>query len=106
MVIGMPMSAIDLFTVAPRSAEAAGLVGREQNQIQHMGENGGVNFQKNVEQQTHRTVETNKSEKEEYRFDDSHAGGQGGNRKKKNKKRSQSQAPEAPRSDSSFDIMI
>lgn len=101
----MPISAIDASTVAPRSAEASSIVGREQQQLQHVGESGAVNFQKNSEQNKQRTVETQKSESEEYSMDGSGSGGYRGNKKRKKKEQSQ-EAPMAPRSDSSFDIMV
>lgn len=104
-MIVMPISSIDISTIAPRSSEASTIVGKEQSQLQHMEENGQVNFQKSVEQQNQRTVETKKSDAEEYSFEGSGRGGYQGNRKKKKKKPSQD-APMAPKSDSSFDIMI
>ncbi len=101
----MPISAIDTVTLAPRSAEASNLVGKEQHQTQHIAESGAANFSKNVEAKRNKTEETNKAEKEEYRFD-----GSGGNEyqsgKRKKKKKDNQEAPMAPRSNSSFDIMI
>ena len=88
----MSISSIDASTIAPRSSEASGIIGREQHQVQHMGENAATSFEKNVEQQSQRTTETNKSENS-------------GGRNKKKKKQSE-EAPMAPKSDSSFDIMI
>ncbi len=101
----MPISSIDISTMAPRSSEASTIAGKEQHQVQHMEENVQANFQKSVEEQGQRPVETKKSDTEEYDFDDSGKGGYQGNRKKKKKKQSQD-PPMAPRSDSSFDIMI
>ncbi len=101
----MPISAIDALTVAPRSSEASNLVGREQQQLQHVNENSAVNFAKNTEQKSQKAVETEKSDTKEYRFDGSGGNGyqaSGQNKKKKKKE----EAPMAPRSDSSFDIMI
>lgn len=101
----MPISSIDISTIAPRSSEASTIAGKEQHQIQHMEESGQANFQKSVEQQGQRPVEAKKSDTEEYDFDDSGKGGYQGSRKKKKKKQSQD-PPMAPKSDSSFDIMI
>lgn len=102
----MSISSIDLVTLAPRSAEASGIVGREQHQIQHTGESVAGNFHKAVEQQSQRATETNKSEKKEYRFDDSRgSGGHGGSRGKKKKKQEEKEAS-APRSTGGFDITI
>ncbi len=92
----MPISAIDASTLAPRSAEASSIVGKEQQQFQHVGENGAMSFE--------RAVETAKSETEEYGFDGSGSGKYSGGRKKK--KKQPKEAPMAPRSDSSFDITI
>lgn len=101
----MPISAIDASTVAPRSAEASGIVGKEQQQLQHVNENSAVNFAENTEQNNHRAVETEKSENKEYRFDGSGGNGYRGSGRNKKKKDSK-EVPMAPRSDSSFDIMI
>lgn len=101
----MSISSIDTSTIAPRSSEASVIVGKEQQQFQHMGETAAASFEKNVEQQAQRTTEANKSEKEEYRFDGSGKNRYSGRRDKKKKKKSD-EAPMAPKSDSSFDIMI
>jgi hypothetical protein len=101
----MSMSSIDTITLAPRSSEASGIVGREQNQVQHMADVGEANFQKNVELQGQRTVESKKSETEDYDLDKSGKKGQGQGKRKK-KKKQEEQAPLAPRSNSSFDITI
>lgn len=105
MVINMSISSIDASTIAPRSSEASGIIGREQHQFQHMGETAAASFEKNVEQQSQRTTEANKSGKEEYRFDGSGKNKYSGGRNKKKKKQPE-EAPMAPKSDSSFDIMI
>lgn len=100
----MPISAIDASTIAPRSAEASSLVGKEQQQIQHVGENGAVSFEQNVVQNSQRTVETAKSETDEYSYEGSGSGKYQDRRKKK--KKEGKEAPAAPRSNSSFDIMV
>ena len=100
----MSISAIDASTLAPRSAEASSIVGKEQQQFQHVGENGAMSFERAVEQKNQRTVETAKSETEEYGFDGSGSGKYSGGRKRK--KKQPKEAPMAPRSDSSFDITI
>lgn len=101
----MSISSIDLATVAPRSAETSAIVGKEQHQLQHMSENGAVNFEHNVEQKGQKAQETKKSEGEQYSLDGSGSQKYQGNKKKKKKEES-SEAPMAPRSNSSFDIMI
>lgn len=100
----MSMSVIDTSTMAPRSVEASSIAGKEQQQFQHVGENGALSFERSVEQKNQRAVETEKSETEEYSFDGSGSGKYEGGRKKK--KKQSKEAPMAPRSDSSFDIMI
>lgn len=100
----MSISSIDTFTMAPRSAEASGFVGKEQHQLQHIGENGELNFQRSVEQNNQRTVEAAKSETEEYSFDGSGSGKYRDGRKKK--KKGKKEAPMAPTSDGGFDIMV
>ncbi len=101
----MPISAIDVSTLAPRSAEASNIVGREQQQLHHVNESVAVNFAKDTELKSQKTVETEKSDNKEYRFDGSGGNGyQAGGRKKQKQKKDE--APMAPRSDSSFDIMI
>ncbi len=102
----MPISAIDASTVAPRSVEASTMVGKEQQQLQHVGENGAVTFEKNNVQDMQRTVETKRSETEEYDYDDSESSGRGGGQRRKKRNKKQGEAPMAPRSNSSFDIMI
>ena len=102
----MSISSIDTSTMAPRSAEASSIVGKEQQQLHHVGENGAASFERHVEQNSQRTVETTKSEKEEYRFDGSGSQKYKDGRKKKKKKDSAKEAPIAPRWDSSFDIMV
>lgn len=102
----MSISAIDLSTMAPRSTEASSIVGKEQQQLQHVGENGAVNFEKNLIQDNQRAVETKKSETDEYDFDEKSGSlGARGGRGRKKKKQSK-EAPVAPKSNSSFDIMI
>lgn len=102
----MSISAIDASTMAPRSSEASSLVGKEQQQLQHVGENGAVSFEKNVIQDSQRAVETKKSETDEYDFDEKEGSRGYGGRGRKRKKQPEKEAPMAPRSNSSFDIMV
>ena len=101
------INSIDITTMLPRTAEAADLQGRENSQIQHATDQPAIQFQNMTKQEAAQTVESQKSETEEYDMDDSSSGGAGGGaRKRGKKKKDERQAPMAPRSDSSFDIMI
>ena len=100
------MNTIDSITMLPRTAEAAQLQGREQTMMEHASEQPGLQFQQKTEHQMRQTVETQKSETQEYDGKEGRGGSAGhrtGNRKKKTIER---EAPVAPRSNSSFDIMI
>lgn len=99
------INSIDITTMLPRTAEAADLQGREINQQQHATDQNAVQFQNLTQQEAMHTVETQESETDEYDMDGSggSGGGSANSRKKKEKKK---EAPMAPRSDSSFDIMV
>ena len=100
------INSIEVTTMLPRTAEAADLQGRESSQIQHAADQPAIQFQDMTRQEASQTVESQKSETEEYDMDDSSGGAGGGARKRNKKKKEEKQAPMAPRSDSSFDIMI
>ncbi len=102
----MPWNTVDMMTMAPRSVEAGDYQGREIQQHQHAHDQAAAQVQANVEQKAQQTVETQRSETEEYDMDDGSSRGSysGGGRKKKEKKKDE--APMAPKSDSKFDIMI
>ncbi len=97
------ISAIDTSTVAPRSAEASNIAGKEQQLQQHVVDSGANSFHKTVEQNQQRTVEAKKSETADY---DSEGSGAGGYRGQKKKKKKSAEVPMAPRSNSNFDITI
>lgn len=101
------INSIDVKTMLPRTAEAADLQGRETSQSQHAAEQPAVQFQQQVQREANQTVETQKSETEEYDTDDA-GGGRGASAQSRNRKKKQKkdEAPMAPRSDSSFDIFI
>ena len=101
----MPWNTLDMITMAPRSVEAGDFQGREHLQHQNVHDQEAATVQQNVEQRARQTVETQRSETEEYDMDE--GGGNGGyqnNRRKKKEKKDE--APMAPKSDSAFDIMI
>lgn len=103
----MAMNSIDQLTMLPRTVEAAQIQGREQNQTQNAVDQPALMFQQKTQQEARKTVEMQKSDAEEYDMED--GGGSGGNagaRKRKKQKKDTREAPVAPRSDSSFDIMI
>lgn len=102
----MPMGTIDAITLAPRTLSAAEMQGRENTQNQHISDQNAVQFQQNNEQQARQTVESQKSETQEYDSEGGNGKGmRGGTRKKKEEKKEPKQKM-APRSNSSFDIMI
>lgn len=101
----MSLNSIDFVTMLPRTAEAANLQGREMNQLQHAAEQTAVQFQQKNVQEAKQTVETQKSETEEYDMDGS-SGGTSQQKNAKKRKKEKNEAPMAPRSNSSFDIMI
>ncbi len=101
------VNSIDIATLLPRTAEAANAQGRETNQAQNAIQQTAVQFEARTEREARQTVEAQKSETEEYDMDEGSSGGGGagaGGRRKK--KKDTKEAPMAPRSDSSFDIMI
>ncbi|MCI5732210.1 MAG: hypothetical protein MR304_11805 [Eubacterium sp.] len=102
----MSIGSIDAITLAPRTVNAADSQGREANQNQHILDQNAVQFQQNVEREARQTVEAQESETEDY--DGEGSGGKAGQKnpaKKKKKDNTQGQKM-APRSTSSFDIMI
>lgn len=102
------LNSIDFNTMLPRTAEAADVQGREVSQSQHLAHQTGVQFQQKTEQQARQTVETAKSETEEYdaKKEGNGRGNSGNRKRKKQEDGNKSAAPMAPRSNSSFDIMI
>ena len=101
----MPWNTLDMITMAPRSIDAGDFQGRDQLLHQNINDQEAASVQQNIEQKATTTVETQRSETEEYDMDD--GGGRGGyqnNRRKKKEKKDE--APMAPKSDSAFDIMI
>lgn len=99
------INSIDLTTMLPRTVEAADLQGREMSQTQHAADQPALQFQTQVQQQAARTVESQESETEEYDMDGSSSGG-GGRSGSRRKKKEKKEAPMAPRSNSSFDVMV
>ncbi|MCH5251957.1 MAG: hypothetical protein J1F22_03185 [Lachnospiraceae bacterium] len=102
----MALNSMDAITMMPRSMEAAEVQGKEMHQTQHASDQTAVQFQQKTEQEARQTVESQKSETEEYDLDGSQGGGGAGSGNRKKKKKEQKEAPVAPRSNSSFDIMI
>lgn len=101
----MAYGSIDFTTMLPRTVEAAEVQGKEVNQQQRAADQPAVQFQQKTQQEAQQTVESQKSETEEYDLDGSGGGGANARQQKK-KKKQQKEAPMAPRSNSSFDIMI
>jgi GAF domain-containing protein len=102
----MALGSIDATTMLPRTVEAAQLQGREQSQLQHAADQPAIQFQQKTEQEARQTVESQKSETDEYDMD-----GEGKRRdaranKRKKKEKEAKENPVAPRSNSSFDVTI
>ena len=102
----MSIGSIDAITLAPRTVNAADSQGREINQNQHILDQNAVQFQQNVEREARQTVETQESETEDYEGEGSGGGARQGNSSKRRKKEESGGQKMAPRSTSSFDIMI
>lgn len=102
----MSIGSIDAVTLMPRLMGAAETQGKEMNQNQHIVDQNAVQFQQNTEQEMRQTVETQESETEDY--DGGGSGGKaGGQSSSKRKKRESPKGQKlAPRSSSSFDIMV
>lgn len=100
------INSIDMNTMLPRTAEAADLQGREINQQQHATDQNAIQFQNLTQQEATHTVETQQSETDEYDMEGSggRSGGRSGSSRKR--KKQEKEVPMAPRSDSSFDIMV
>lgn len=102
----MSMGSIDAATLVPRTMNAAEMQGKENTQYQNIGEQNAVQFQRETVQQAQQTVETQESETNEYDSDGGGGKGQARGRSKRNKKDAEAEQKMAPRSNSSFDIMI
>lgn len=101
----MSINTMDFITMLPRTTNAADIQGREMAQTQNATNQAALQFESKIHQEAQQTTETNKSETESYDREGSSRGGAGGGAsgEKKEKKK---EAPMAPRSNSSFDVMI
>ncbi|MCH5264897.1 MAG: hypothetical protein J1F02_03285 [Lachnospiraceae bacterium] len=102
----MSLNSIDIATMLPRTVEAANAQGRELNQTQHALQQTAVQFEARTEREARQTVESQKSETEEYDAEEGSSGGGAGSSNRRKKKKNTEEAPVAPRSNSSFDIMV
>lgn len=102
----MPIGVIDAVTVAPRTMNAAEMQGKENTQNQHIAEQNALQFQRNNQQRAQQTVESQKSETRDYDSEGGNGKGPRGGTKKKKDGKKESEQKMAPRSNSSFDIMI
>lgn len=101
----MSIGSIDVATMVPRTVNAAEVQGKEISQNEHIGDQNAVQFQRETAQQSQQTVATQESETNDYDGGGNGSGGSNGQPKKKKKEAQQGQKM-APRSNSSFDIMI
>lgn len=98
------INSIDAATMLPRTIEAADVAGRENHLANNAVHQTGEQFQQKVEQQHRQTVETQKTE---TNGDADQGSGKGDvHYARKKQKAKEKEAPVAPRSNSSFDIMI
>ena len=101
----MSMGTIDAVTMMPRTVNAAEVQGKEVSQNQNIVEQSAVQLERETIQQSQQTVETQESETKDYDGGGNGSGGSNSQAKKKKKDAKQGQKM-APRSNSSFDIMI
>lgn len=103
----MAIGSMDAVTLMPRTIGAAETQGKEMNQNQHIADQNAVQFQQNTEHEMRQTVETQESETDDYDGDGSGGSGAGRQSGSKREKRDASKRQKmAPRSNSSFDIMV
>lgn len=102
----MSIGSIDVVTLAPRTLGAAESQGKEMNQNANITDQNAVQFQQNTERELRQTVETQQSETDDYDRDGSQKGAQKRDSSRKKKRDESKEQKMAPRSTSSFDIMI
>lgn len=102
----MSIGSIDVVTLAPRTLGAAETQGKEINQNQNISDQNAVQFQQNTEHEARMTVETQESDTKDYDREGSNGGARKRDSSRKKKKEASKEQKEAPRSASSFDIMI
>lgn len=102
----MSIGSIDVVTLAPRTLGAAETQGKEMNQNQNISDQNAVQFQQHTEREARQTVETQESETEDYDREGSRGGSGKRDSARKKKKETPKEQKMAPRSTSSFDIMI
>lgn len=102
----MSIGSIDVVTLAPRTLGAAETQGKEMNQNQNISDQNAVQFQQNTEHEARKTVETQESDTKDYDREGSNGGARKRDSSRKKKKEVSKEQKAAPRSASSFDIMI
>ncbi|MCR5691296.1 MAG: hypothetical protein K6G62_03665 [Eubacterium sp.] len=98
------INSIDAMTMIPRTAEATTTQLRENNFTEHAAAQTGSQFEEKVEHDQQAAVETKESAREE--MDREGDGKREGRDRRGQKKKGQEEGPMAPKSNSSFDIMI
>lgn len=105
----MSIRPIDMITIAPKSQEVSQVHYNEMRGREHAENAVSQNFRRTEEHNNQRTVESAKSETDNYRFDAKEGSGNSYNHNKKNKKQNKKKednnCPKSPYS-SGFDIMI
>ncbi len=102
----MPWNNVDMITMPNRAVEAGDYAGREIAQHQHANDQAAAAVQQNVQQKAQQTVETQRSETEEYDMDQGSGRGAYQQNRRKKKEKKDDEAPMAPKSNSMFDIMV
>lgn len=102
----MSIGSIDVVTLAPRTLGAAENQGKEMNQNANITDQNAVQFQQNTEREARQTVETQQSDTDDYDREGSRGGAQERDSSRRKKKDGSKEQKVAPRSTSSFDIMI
>lgn len=102
----MSIGSIDVVTLAPRTLGAAENQGKEINQNQNITDQNAIQFQQNTEREMRQTVEAQESDTEDYDREGDSKGKRRQDSKRKKKEDLSGKQKMAPRSNSSFDIMI
>lgn len=101
----MSIRPIDVITIPPKSQEASTQQQSNQHRLTYAQEQANVQFNKEVQHNTQKTVETNKSEKKEEKYDAKEKGHNTYQKKNSSKKKNE-ETEEKQIKISNFDIKI
>ena len=102
----MPIQMIDIATMAPRSQEASMVQHNVAKHPETTVAHAGQQFNQQVQQDSQKTIKTTKDEWAEFQYGEGSSGGGQYTGQQKKRQKKNDEAPVAPRSNSSFDIMI